>query len=84
MAHRHQHLIDQILADEPEQSDHSLRRKALARATSKALPRTMTPWEWEQYYAENGIPERHRASTAVAPRQSWWRRLLRCVDKPEN
>lgn len=37
--------------------DSSLDAKAYERAMSGKVPRTMTPWEWEQWYAEHGKPE---------------------------
>ena len=37
--------------------DSSLDAKAYERAMSGKVPRTMTAWEWEQWYAEHGKPE---------------------------
>jgi hypothetical protein len=57
------------------EADNSLRGKALAQARGKQPPRTLTPHEWEQWYAENGVPDSHRQSEPV-PQVSWWRRCL--------
>lgn len=54
METRQQKLIRQILDEKDEPSDNSLRAKALERALSGATPRTMTPWEWEEWYAAHG------------------------------
>ncbi|MDX1735357.1 MAG: hypothetical protein R3228_13375 [Halioglobus sp.] len=48
--------------DKDEQSDTSLRGKALDRALGTDIPKTLTPYEWEQWYAEHGVPESHRSS----------------------
>ncbi len=56
------------------EADNSLRGKALARAKGKKPPRTLTPYEWEQWYAEHGVPDSHHQAGA-APPTSWWRRL---------
>lgn len=45
--------------DTKQRADNSLRRKALSRAQSGKLPRTLTPYEWEQWYAEHGTPIEH-------------------------
>ncbi len=80
MAHRQQQLIDELVGDDPEEHDHSLQQKALERATGNRVPTTLTPWEWQEYYAEHGVPETHRnpAKTDSQPRKPsrWWRRLL--------
>lgn len=54
METRQQKLIREILNDKVEATDNSLRAKALERALSGAKPRTMTPWEWEEWYAAHG------------------------------
>lgn len=80
MAHRQQDLIDRILGEESEAEDHSLRKQALDRALEDRVPRTMTPWEWEQYYAEHGVPESHQRAQKSVPDSAaspWWKRLLR-------
>ena len=67
--------IARLLGEEEASTDHSLRAKSLQRATTASVPRTLTPHEWEQWYAEHGIPDSH-INRAQAPRPSWWRRLL--------
>lgn len=76
MAHRHQDLIDRINDEKQEPTDNSLQQKALERATGGKVPTTLTPWEWQEWYAEHGVPESHKPSEAEAPRRSWWQRLL--------
>lgn len=66
--------IAQLLADEPASSDHSLRSQSLKRAKTASVPHTLTPHEWEQWYAQHGIPESHIKQRKPTP--SWWRRLL--------
>jgi len=74
--------IAQLLGEEQASSDLSLRAQSLKRATTDSIPRTLTPYEWEQWYAQHGIPEAHRRDTRREKR-SWWRRLLRC-DRPDS
>jgi hypothetical protein len=65
-------------ADEREKeksSDHSLRAYSLKRATLASVPRTLTPYEWEQWYAQYGVPESHIVQRKVS--SSWWRRLFK-------
>ena len=68
--------IARLLGDEGDTADTSLRAKALARATTPAVPRTLTPFEWEQWYARHGVPEEHRRAQP-GPVTHWWRRLFR-------
>ena len=80
MAHPKQDLIDRILDESVDTQDHSLRKQALDRALSERVPRTLTPWEWEEYYAEHGVPDAHRRAERPGPekreRRSWWDRLF--------
>jgi hypothetical protein len=46
----------------PDALDSSLDAKAFERAMSGKIPRTMTAWEWEQWYAENGKPASFKPS----------------------
>lgn len=46
---------------EPER-DRSLRGQALHRATVNSPPRTLTAWEWKEWYAQHGVPDTHRAA----------------------
>ena len=58
METRNQKLIRKILGeDENERGDHSLSNRAFERAVNAETPRTMTPWDWEQWYSEHGVPE---------------------------
>ena len=67
--------IARILGEAGDTADTSLRAKSLARATGPEVPRTLTPFEWEQWYAQHGVPEKHRQD--ARPRATpWWRRLL--------
>lgn len=74
---RHQKRIGEILEEREEKSDHSLRKKALDRAMDETVPKTLTPWEWQEWYAEHGVPETHSVnSEQKAPAIPWWRRWL--------
>ena len=57
---RNQRRIREILGEAEPEQDHSLRAQAMDRATSERVPKTLTPWEWEQWYAEHGAPPAHR------------------------
>lgn len=80
MAHRQQALIDKLLEKGADGQDHSLHGKALQRALGKTVPKTLTPWEWEQYYAEHGVPDTHRQGVpgdgGEASPTTWWKRWL--------
>ncbi|MEP1472353.1 MAG: hypothetical protein ABJK20_01970 [Halieaceae bacterium] len=66
--------IKAILGETDPSADTSLRHYALRRAEQKAPPRTLTPFEWEQWYAENGVPASHHV-TEESRSQSFWQRL---------
>ena len=51
--------IRRILGDKEESTDHGLGAKSLQRAVSGSVPTTLTPYEWEQWYAEHGVPDVH-------------------------
>jgi hypothetical protein len=53
--------------------DNSLRGNALRRAMSQKVPRTLTPYEWELWYAEHGVPEEHVKAEHTVRMQ--WRRV---------
>ncbi|MFT4874246.1 hypothetical protein [Congregibacter sp.] len=55
MKTRTQQLIEDVLGDDSRPTDNSLQAKAMRRALSGATPRTLTPWEWEEWYAAQGI-----------------------------
>jgi hypothetical protein len=52
-------LIDDILDAKEAPKDTSLRGNALRRAISAEVPKTMTAWEWEEYYRTHGRPDTH-------------------------
>ncbi len=68
--------IAQLLGEEQISSDLSLRGQSLKRATTAAVPKTLTPYEWEQWNAQHGIPESHRREKQ-SKKVSWWRKMLR-------
>ena len=69
--------IAEILGESEQEIDRSLRGQALRRASSKRPPRTMTAWEWEAWYAENGVPDyHHRDAGNAQAKRGVWRRLL--------
>lgn len=72
---RNQKIIREILGDEEAPSDTSLRAQTLRRARSQTPPRTLTAFEWEQWYAEHGVPAEHREQPVKnPPDRPWWRR----------
>ncbi len=62
--------IARQLAREDRNADTSLRGKALERALEDRVPTTLTPHEWEQWYAEHGIPPSH--GNAAGDGRPWW------------
>ena len=72
---RNQQRIREILKEREEEQDNSLRGKAFERATGEQVPRTLTPWEWQQWYDQHGQPLEHLHESA-GKRAPWWRRLL--------
>ena len=72
---RNQRRIRELLGEREAEKDNTLRGKALERATGERLPKTLTPWEWQQWYAEHGQPSEHRRQSSQR-RRTWWRRLL--------
>lgn len=78
METRNQRLIRQILNEEVALTDTSLRAQAMRRARKDDVPRTMTPFEWEQWQAENGVPETLRRPRGGDDNdKSWLARLFR-------
>ena len=63
--------IKELLGESEASADTSLRSNALKRAMGVKTPRTLTPYEWEQWYAQHGIPESHSIVTAGSKRR-WW------------
>ena len=52
-------------------ADTSLRAASLQRAVGQSLPKTLTPYEWQQWYAEHGIPDSH-LNPAKKQARPWW------------
>lgn len=68
--------------DERGKCDNTLRGKALERATKAMVPTTLTPFEWEQWYAEHGVPDAHLNKEAEGG--AWWRRLLAAWNRQDS
>lgn len=51
MKTRTQQIIEDVLGDDSRPTDNSLQAKAMRRAMSGTTPRTLTPWEWEEWQA---------------------------------
>lgn len=68
--------IRRILGEKESSTDNSLRAKSLGRALAGDVPKTLTPYEWEQWYAEHGVPEGHLVPAAEKQRRSWWRKVI--------
>ena len=62
--------IRHLLGEKEESTDHGLGAKSLRRALSGDVPKTLTPYEWEQWYADHGIPEGHLAPEGKQPTPS--------------
>ena len=72
--------IQQLLDEKEAPADHSLRANALRRARADEIPKTLTAYEWEEWYAERGIPDSHRVPQ-VKEKKRKWRRVFRCLFK---
>jgi hypothetical protein len=66
---------------EPE-LDRSLRGQALRRAMGNTPPRTLTAWEWKEWYAQHGVPDIHRAPLQGKAQQGKLRAILRKLLAP--
>ena len=64
--------IRELLGEKEEASDLSLRGNALRRATQNKVPTTLTPHEWEQWYAEHGVPSSHQQGEKEKKKKRWW------------
>jgi hypothetical protein len=71
--------IKRLLGEQDESSaDTSLRAKTLERALEDKIPTTLTPYEWQEWYAEHGVPKSHLPAHSDKPsRTSWWRRWFK-------
>ncbi len=68
---------DGVTADDKPEGDTSLREQALEHTDPDYIPKTLTPHEWEQWYAEHGVPESHRHPAKPEPASpSLWTRVL--------
>jgi hypothetical protein len=65
--------LDALLGNKEERSDNSLRGKSMQRALKSDLPKTLTAFEWEQWYAEHGVPQSHIDTSEPQGRKPWWR-----------
>ncbi|MDP5063628.1 MAG: hypothetical protein NWQ24_03050 [Haliea sp.] len=71
-----------IANSEPE-GETSLQAHALEHTDPDYVPKTLTPHEWEAWYAEHGVPESHRQATDNEPAApSLWLRLLQFLRRP--
>ena len=60
-----------------EDIDNSLQGASMRRALNQQVPKTLTPFEWQEWYAENGVPEQHRnPQKALSEGRCTIRRLL--------
>ncbi|MFT4822795.1 MAG: hypothetical protein ACJAUG_001124 [Halioglobus sp.] len=66
-----QRHIDRMLSGAGERSDTSLRGKSLQRALGEEVPKTLTPYEWQEWYKLHGVPEGHLQSNKAVKRR-WW------------
>ena len=59
-----------------EKRDNSLRGNAMRRARSGNVPKTLTPWEWHEWYCEHGMPQEfEKGANSAEP--SKWNRFIR-------
>jgi hypothetical protein len=86
METRQQRLIREALEHhgEDRQGEHepevSLRDQSLRHTQEDYVPRTLTPFEWEEYYRDHGVPEGHRRQPEnrdrATPLRRWFARVL--------
>jgi hypothetical protein len=74
METRQQRRIREILDGPGDYGDTSLNSQALRHTAPGYVPRTLTPHEWEAWYAQHGVPEAHRPRH---PPRGFWARLRR-------
>jgi hypothetical protein len=83
METRQQRLVREALAHgsknghEDREPEASLRDKSLEHTDPAYVPRTLTPHEWETWYAEHGVPPGHRrpAQARQGNAKGPWQRL---------
>jgi hypothetical protein len=73
LAHNLKHAVQ---GNQGGRADNSLRGKSLQRALGGKPPKTLTPHEWELWYAQHGIPDEHLQPLPATTPSKWWRRLL--------
>jgi hypothetical protein len=85
METRQQRLIREALGHRSRREEHedeapnaSLQDKSLEHTDPDYLPKTLTPFEWEEFYEEHGVPPAHRGR-AKSERDSSKRGLLRRI-----
>ena len=86
METRQQRLIREALEHKSKERDQeddapkaSLQDKSMEHTDSDYVPRTLTPFEWEEFYEEHGVPPEHRArarSGRENRKRGFLRRLL--------
>ena len=63
--------ISKILGEDGDRADTSLRARSLNRALNLEVPKTLTPHEWEQWYAAHGVPDGHKRKESKL-KWNWW------------
>lgn len=71
----HEKILEIVQADTEPQKDLSLQGNARRRALETVVPRTLTPWEWQEWYAIHGVPESHRNPEAIESKPTMLERL---------
>jgi len=56
-------ILELVKTEKEPQKDLSLQAKARKRAMESIVPRTLTPWEWQEWYERHGVPESHSSPT---------------------
>ena len=74
---RHSRRIDDILGASSDRSDTSLRKQAMDRASGDNVPTTLTPWEWQQWYEQHGMPKQF----ALPKGSPWYERLRKWLGR---
>ena len=80
---RRDELIDKILSkdDEPA-ADHSLRGRSLRHTEKDYVPKTLTPYEWLEYYEQHGVPESHKNIDNPLPQKThWYQKIIKLFSR---